>query len=92
MHKNREEISIIQFTDLHLDLDYAVGSATNCKSVMCCRKEYGFPDIPEYQAGEYGSLAKCCTPVSVLKKMGEKINELSPDALFWTGDTVPYDL
>ena len=59
---------------------------------MCCRKEYGFPEIPEYQAGEYGSLAKCCTPVSVLKKMGEKINELSPDALFWTGDTVPYDL
>ena len=38
MHTNVGEISIIQFTDLHLDLDYAPGSSTTCQATMCCRK------------------------------------------------------
>lgn len=30
-------------------------------------------------------------PAATLYKMGDKINELQPDVLFWTGDVVPHD-
>jgi hypothetical protein len=48
-------------------------------------------DDPQYAAGPYGSPGICDVPMSVLEKMGEKINELAPDALFWTGDVSPHD-
>ena len=47
---------------------------------------------PESAAGPLGSIALCDIPVSVLDKMTEKINELAPDTLFWTGDAVPHVL
>jgi len=42
-------------------------------------------------AGPYGSVAVCDAPASVLYKMADKINELAPDVLFWTGDVPPHD-
>lgn len=46
---------------------------------------------PANAAGEYGAIGYCDVPVSVLDKMTEKVNELAPDTLFWTGDVVPHD-
>ena len=60
--------------------------------MLCCRHEDGYPVDPNLQAGPYGTLAQCDIPPSVLFKMGEKINELQPDALFWTGDITPHDM
>lgn len=88
----RDTISVIQFTDIHLDLDYKVGSRTECNNMLCCRHSDGYSKDPKLQAGPYGSLAKCDIPPSVLFKMGDKINELAPDALFWTGDITPHDM
>jgi len=88
----RETLSFVQFTDLHLDLDYTTGASTTCDTVMCCRPENGFPEDPSIQAGEFGSVAFCDVPPSVLYKMGDKVNELAPDVLFWTGDVPPHDL
>ena len=48
-------------------------------------------DDPSKAAGVYGSIAYCDVPVSVFDKMTEKVNELAPDTLFWTGDVVPHD-
>lgn len=87
----RKTVSFIQFTDLHLDLDYLPGSSKTCKNVLCCRAEDGIPEDPADAAGPYGSLALCDVPENVLFKMGDKINELAPDVLFWTGDVVPHD-
>lgn len=44
--ENRETLTFIQFTDLHLDLDYVPGSSVTCNTVMCCRAENGFPEDP----------------------------------------------
>ena len=63
-----------------------------CNNIICCRKEDGFPDYPELKAGKYGSLARCDMPVAGMLKMAEKVRELNPDAIFWTGDIVPHDL
>lgn len=60
--------------------------------MLCCRHVDGYPSDPWLQAGPYGSLAQCDVPVSVLYKMGDKINELAPDAIFWTGDITPHDM
>lgn len=46
---------------------------------------------PSQGAGVYGSVAFCDVPVAVLDKMTEKVNQLAPDTLFWTGDVVPHD-
>lgn len=87
----RKTLSMIHFTDLHVDLEYLPGSNKKCKNAMCCRQEDGMATDPENAAGPYGSLALCDVPQNVLYKMGDKINELQPDVLFWTGDVVPHD-
>ena len=87
----RPTISAIQFTDLHLDLDYVVGSNYDCRNVLCCRAENGMAEDPSQGAGKFGSVAYCDVPVVVLDKMTEKVNELAPDTLCWTGDVVPHD-
>jgi hypothetical protein len=90
--KDRKTLDLIQFTDMHVDLDYTIGSSINCGSVLCCRADFGMPTDPSDQAGPYGAIGFCDIPVSVLDKMTEKINELSPDAVFWTGDVPPHDM
>ena len=39
----RPTLSMVQFTDIHVDLDYAVGSNKHCDDILCCRAENGFP-------------------------------------------------
>jgi hypothetical protein len=36
-------ITMVQFTDVHLDLEYEENSHADCNLVLCCRKENGFP-------------------------------------------------
>jgi sphingomyelin phosphodiesterase len=84
-------LTFVQFTDLHVDLNYAVGSSKNCGDILCCRAEHGFPEDPADQAGPYGSVSFCDIPPALLYKMADKINELRPDVLFWTGDVPPHD-
>jgi len=72
----RKTLSMIHFTDLHVDLDYEVGTNKTCKNVMCCRSEDGIATDPSNAAGPYGSLALCDVPADTLYKMGDKINEL----------------
>ena len=76
---------------MHFDLEYVVGSNADCGDILCCRKESGTPTDPSKAAGEYGSMGVCDIPPSVLYKMGDKINEIAPDVLFWTGDVPPHD-
>ena len=90
--EHRKTISLIQFTDIHLDLDYKVGANMYCNNMICCRHEDGYPSDPAMQAGPYGAMGMCDIPPSVLFKMGDKINDLAPDAIFWTGDITPHDM
>lgn len=87
----REILNFVQFTDVHIDLDYAVGYSVDCGDILCCRVESGLPANSTDSSGPYGSMGWCDVPPSVLYKMGEKINELAPEVLFWTGDVPPHD-
>lgn len=87
----RKTIKIAHFTDLHVDLEYAVGAAINCENILCCRAVEGFPVDPRNQATEYGNYF-CDVPPNLFYMMGDYIKqEINPDVIFWTGDTPPHD-
>lgn len=62
---------IVQFTDLHLDLDYEIGAWANCTFPICCRKDNGFP--PEGTTGaNVGGLfghVSCALPLNALEAL-----------------------
>lgn len=87
----RETISIVQFTDLHIDLDYVAGTPATCNDILCCRADSVGSMDPSNLAGPYGALAYCDVPETTVQLMADKIVELAPDALFWTGDVPPHD-
>lgn len=67
--ENRNLIEIIQFTDIHMDFDYQIGTKVDCDDVLCCRKDSGIAGPGERAAGPFGALGSCDIPVSVLDKM-----------------------
>lgn len=88
---NRTTLKIVQFTDIHLDLEYVSGTSKTCDMVICCRQVNGHPSNASDQAGPLGSYG-CDVPIDTLTTMGEFINEqVKPDLVFWTGDIVPHD-
>ena len=91
----RQTFRAVHLTDLHMDLEYKIGTKANCSDVMCCREESGYPEpganATEF-AGRWGSY-KCDLPTDVLENSLDYIvNELKPDVIFWTGDNNPHDV
>ena len=83
---------MLQFTDLHLDLDYVPGSAKVCDDILCCRAYAGFPEEKENQASPWGEY-ECDLPFSTFAAMGDFIREeIKPDLIAWTGDVPPHDM
>ena len=61
--RKRKGIKTVHFSDIHLDLDYKVGSLVNCGAILCCREEWGFPEkAGDIAAGEWGSFGDCDIP------------------------------
>ena len=82
----------MHLTDVHLDVEYKVGTITECGSALCCREETGYPKPGEKGAGKWGEY-KCDTPVDTLENaLDYVVNELKPDIIFWTGDNNPHDV
>lgn len=88
---------MVQFTDVHLDLEYAENEEVDCNLIVCCRKQNGFRNFPAedrvlsgkwFSYGEMG----CDIPERTFLSMVEKVKELSPDFVTWTGDIVPHDV
>jgi sphingomyelin phosphodiesterase len=89
--ENRKTLKMVQFTDLHVDLEYVEGSAIDCGNIICCREDGGFPTDPSNQAGPYGNYY-CDIPPKLFHSMGDYIkSEVKPDVILWTGDIAPHD-
>lgn len=41
--KERETLTFLHISDIHIDLDYKVGTNAVCGSYLCCREENGIP-------------------------------------------------
>lgn len=60
--QNADNLTIIHFTDIHLDFKYLVGSFTDCDELACCR-ETDETNENESSAGYWGDYRNCDTPL-----------------------------
>jgi len=82
----------VQFTDIHLDLDYVEGTNATCVGLpICCREDTIFNEVPEdpsILAGPFGAVG-CGLPESALEAMlSHAAENHSPSFVFLTGDYV----
>lgn len=90
----REIIRAVHISDVHIDFEYSVGTNAICDSYLCCRDKWGIPGQGEPAAGEWGTeLGLCDIPQRVFEDMMSfVVNEISPDAIFWTGDNSSHNI
>ena len=80
------------FGDFHLDYSYIPGMNTKCGDPICCRQESGLPDDPKDAAGPWGDYL-CDVPERTALNMLDFIREqIQPDAVIWTGDSIPHNV
>lgn len=58
---------------------------------MCCRHKTENPESPAKEYGSFGKMG-CNLPTKTFELMIDKINELKPDIVFWTGDFIPHEV
>lgn len=61
----RKSLTFLHLSDIHLDLEYAVGTLAYCDGEVCCRENEGYPTDPTLAAGQWGSL-RCDLPIETL--------------------------
>ena len=81
------DVTFAHITDLHFDLEYKQGAATDCGLPLCCRAEY--PGTGS--AGPFGDY-NCDIPYATLASGIEAISALKPDFVLWTGDNPPHNV
>lgn len=59
--QNFDDLTIIHFSDIHLDFKYVVGAFTDCDEFACCR-EIDEANETDSSAGYWGDYRNCDTP------------------------------
>jgi len=81
-----QPIKLLHITDMHVDPEYDVGAPTQCDMPLCCRAEYHGTGSAQYW-GDY----PCNCPVRTVDHILNFIqNNLHPDVIVYTGDTVQH--
>jgi sphingomyelin phosphodiesterase len=78
--------TFVHITDIHVDLQYEVGTNSTCSMPVCCRAQFG-PGNSTHSAGAWGDYA-CDPPQSLVESLFEHIASLDPvpDFIIYTGD------
>ena len=82
--KMAPQLRMIQITDIHLDVKYIENGAVYCDEPACCRTPAS--NYSRIKSGKFGYLARCDTGMELLRSLMDKIYELKPDFIIWTGD------
>lgn len=86
---------VLHVTDIHVDLNYKVGSRGLCPTNLCCRDEKlsSIRNLTtEEKAGKWGYPGRCDIPLSTLRNFVEVLkNDIKPDFIIWTGDNPAHD-
>ncbi|ELU13803.1 hypothetical protein CAPTEDRAFT_222101 [Capitella teleta] len=84
-------IKVVQLADIHIEPDYAVGSATDCGLFVCCLDKWD-DENTSGSAGAHGDF-KCNIPQSTLNMFLDTLREeISPDFAIYTGDSPPHTM
>ncbi|RWS17697.1 sphingomyelin phosphodiesterase-like protein 2, partial [Dinothrombium tinctorium] len=86
--------SFVQLTDIHVDLNYAPGTDSDCGEPLCCRLSNGFTKDVNRKAGVWGDYRKCDSPLITVIEALKHIKENHPfvDYWLWSGDVGPHDV
>lgn len=79
------------FSDLHVDYKYTEGNSNTCGRALCCRSDSGLPSKPSEAAAQWGDF-NCDLPAPTMRVILDHMKEMKPDAIFWTGDSIPHNL
>lgn len=86
-------ISAVHISDVHLDMEYEVGSLVNCDAYLCCRAATGYPSKEGDKAAGYWGDYECDMPIHTFANMLDFIaSDVQPDMLFWTGDNSAHNV
>lgn len=90
---NTTAINVLHISDIHYDINYAVGSPSNCYELVsgldCCRKT-DIPKDPWHPADDYGEL-KCDSPFVLVNSTLKYISDnFHIDLILWTGDSTDH--
>ena len=99
LNKNKnstgKELTFIQLTDTHLQLDYKEGKVINCNIPLCCRdtpEELGFKNNKNHKGEElkyskkYGAAGKCDANIETLRAFSKEAKKIKSDFILFTGD------
>ena len=91
---DREIIKAVHISDVHIDMEYAEGSAAKCGSFLCCRAKFGQPAPGDPAAGEWGFNGGVCDiPQKTFQSLMQfVVEDITPDAIFWTGDNSSHNI
>lgn len=91
-----KKLSFVQLTDIHYDQKYKEGTdAEYCGYSICCRDfevKKGIPREDGPKAGKYGYPGICDTSEAMFDSFLDKVDELNPDFIIWSGDNTPHDV
>jgi sphingomyelin phosphodiesterase len=96
---------VLHVADIHVDLQYEVGTRGLCPYQLCCRKEskqesYFLGNANSLKnssynqtlAGKYGFIGLCDIPLTTLENFAEEVFlKIKPDFIIWTGDNPGHD-
>lgn len=90
----RATYTILQVNDIHIDLNYSVGSIVNCDNgVICCRNISTSNATEKIYAGYWGTnQGSCDIPRQLFEAFVEQAKELKPDYIFWLGDNENHEV
>ncbi|XP_017783886.1 PREDICTED: uncharacterized protein LOC108567753 [Nicrophorus vespilloides] len=87
---SNKSFKVLQFSDIHYDANYQVGSLANCPYPVCCEFDSGEPLKPEdVAAGKWGEYS-CNTPMDTLEATFKHILKQHEqiDYIYFTGDII----
>ena len=86
---NVSRYKVLHLTDVHMMLDYIVGSKVDCGADYCCYNGTVMADLEEESAGYWGSY-KCSIPFRLFEALLDQIVKNHPENFDWiiyTGDS-----
>ncbi|ESO84682.1 hypothetical protein LOTGIDRAFT_131784 [Lottia gigantea] len=87
-------MKILLLTDMHLDLDYQVGSNADCQEPLCCRVNDGTPAPDKKGAGFWGDYRHCDLSPHMFYNMMEYLKSIQDqfDMIYFTGDIPAHNI
>lgn len=94
--RNRAEknvSTILQLTDIHLDMNFQYRAVANCKEPLCCQ-EGSTPKSVSYPAGMWGSMGNCDSVLRTVNNLAHAIGNLSDQYRYvlFSGDYISHDV